>query len=572
MLSYLDVFRSLPVRRTASLACFAAGLLLARPGAVVAQPNQPPSTQPASSSEPPTIASAVNAEPTDEQSTLTFFNRPIIVLRARVLGRRPSERAATTERVLDELVEEGITSPVTKQVFAGASIISVRSRAVLVLTALDVDQLSGQTLERVTDESVRRLEQALNEAAEARAPGILLRSAVASTAVIIVAVLVVWGLARVHRVVDARLLALAEQKVTKAGIARLEALRSSRVLDFQHHALTALIMAADLVVIYTATSYVLKHFPYTRPWGESMRGFLLATLENFALGVLDALPGLFTVFLIFVIVRFVVRLVRLWFDAVERGQVASRWLYPDTALPTRRLVTILLWLFAIVVAYPYLPGSQTDAFKGVSVFLGVMVTFGSSGIMNQIMSGFMVTYSRALRVGDFVRIGDIEGTVIQMGVLSTKVRTLQREEVTVPNAVVVSQTTTDYSRLGDTEGIFTPTSVTIGYNTPWRQVHSLLLMAAERTPGLRPQPKPWVIQSGLEDFYVKYTLFVSLGRQDSRLDVLNALHANIQDLFNEYGVQIMSPNYMIDPAAPKIVPKEDWFAAPAKPEPPRTES
>jgi small-conductance mechanosensitive channel len=554
---------------------FVLSLLVACCAVLVAQPSPPLAgqvSQPEPSGQNPTIASAVNAEPIDEQATLTFFNRPIVALRARVLGRRPGERAATTERALDELVEEGISRPVTKQVFAGASIISVRSRAVLVLTSLDVDRLAGQTLEGLTDEAVLKLQQALNEAAEARTPSILLRSTIASTAVIIVAVFILWGLARAHRVVDTRLLALAEQKVTKAGIARLDTLRSSRVLDFQHYVVTAGIVSADLVVIYTATSYVLRHFPYTRPWGESMSGFLRATLENFALGVVDALPGLFTAFLIFVIVRFIVRLVRLWFDAVERGQVTSRWLYPDTAPPTRRLVTFLLWLFAIVVAYPYLPGSQTDAFKGVSVFLGLMVTFGSSGIVNQIMSGFMITYSRALRVGDFVRIGDVEGTVIQMGVLSTKVRTLQREEVTVPNAVVVAQTTTDYSRLGDTEGIFTPTSVTIGYGTPWRQVHSLLLMAAERTPGLRSQPKPWVIQSGLEDFYVKYTLFVSLIRQDSRLNTLNALHANIQDLFNEYGVQIMSPNYMVDPALPKVVPKKDWFAAPAKPEPPRSES
>jgi small-conductance mechanosensitive channel len=245
-----------------------------------------------------------------------------------------------------------------------------------------------------------------------------------------------------------------------------------------------------------------------------------------------------------------------------------RWIYPETAQPTRRLLTGLLWAFAIVVAHPYLPGSQTDAFKGVSVFFGLMVTFGSSGIVNQIMSGFMITYSRALRAGDFVRIGEVEGTVTHLGVLSTKIRTLRQEEVTIPNAVVVAQTTTDYTRLSETDGVFTPTSVTIGYDTPWRQVHALMLQAADRTAGLRAKPKPVVLQAGLEDFYVKYTLFVCLEQQESRPVTLGALHANIQDLFNEYGVQIMSPNYVIDPSAPKVVPKQQWFAAPAAaPEP-----
>jgi len=240
----------------------------------------------------------------------------------------------------------------------------------------------------------------------------------------------------------------------------------------------------------------------------------------------------------------------------------------ETAQPTRRLATTLLWLFAAVVAYPYLPGSHTEAFKGISVFLGLMVTLGSSGLVNQVMSGFTLTYSRALRLGDFVRIGDVEGTVTHLGVLSTKLRTLRNEDVTVPNAVVVSQTTTDFSRYNDSVGVFTPTFVTIGYDAPWRQVHAMLLEAAERTAGIRREPKSVVLQAGLEDFYVKYGLFVCLERQDKRPFVLAALHANIQDVFNEYGVQIMSPNYVFDPSAPKVVPKQDWFTAPAAPDPP----
>jgi small-conductance mechanosensitive channel len=223
-----------------------------------------------------------------------------------------------------------------------------------------------------------------------------------------------------------------------------------------------------------------------------------------------------------------------------------------------------VWVLAIIVAYPYMPGSETEAFKGVSVFVGLMLTLGSSGLVNQIVSGFTVTYSRAVRLGDFVKIGDVEGTVTHLGLLSTKIKTLLLEEVTIPNALVASQTATDYSRFAESEGVFTPTSVTIGYDAPWRQVHSLLLLAAERTPGLRKEPKPRVFQASLEDFYVKYTLWVSLERQESRLITFDTLHSNIQDLFNEYGVQIMSPNYLADPAAPKVVPRKDWYAAPAK--------
>jgi small-conductance mechanosensitive channel len=274
-------------------------------------------------------------------------------------------------------------------------------------------------------------------------------------------------------------------------------------------------------------------------------------------------PGLFVVAIVLVVTRIVVRLISAWLRAIEEGRAEAAWIHPETAQPTRRLATAVLWAFAAVVAYPYLPGSGSEAFKGVSVFLGLVVTFGSSGLVNQFMSGFVIMYSRSVRVGDFVRIGDVEGTVEKLGVLSTKIKTPWNEDVTIPNAVVVGQTTIDYSRTGDAStGLYTPTSVTIGYDAPWRQVHALLLQAATGTPGLRADPAPMVLQAGLEDFYVRYTLLVSLDRQSSRPFTLASLHAHIQDAFNEAGVQIMSPNYVFDPKAPKVVPKERWFSTP----------
>jgi small-conductance mechanosensitive channel len=415
------------------------------------------------------------------------------------------------------------------------------------------------------------MQQALEEAVEARMPGLLIRAAALATAGLVVGLLVLWGTGHIRRVVTGRLAALAEETVQKSGLADLELLRASRLLDLQRGLVTAMTVSLQLLVVYATLTFVLRRFPYTRPWGESLRGFLFATVANLGLGVVNAMPGIFTAAVIFVAARFLARLIRLYFNSIERGHVKTRWIFPETAQPTRRIMTTLLWLFAIVVAYPYLPGSQTEAFKGATVFLGLMLTVGSSGLVNQVMSGFMVTYSRALRVGDYVRIGDVEGTVTQLGVLSTKVKTVWSEEVTVPNALVVAQTTTDYSRLAETEGVFTPTSVTIGYDAPWRQVESLLLLAAERTPGVRREPKPFVLQASLEDFYVKYTLYFCLERQESRYVTLHELHAGIQDLFNEYGVQIMSPNYVLDPRKPKLVAKKDWFAAPAGPEQPLSE-
>ena len=268
---------------------------------------------------------------------------------------------------------------------------------------------------------------------------------------------------------------------------------------------------------------------------------------------------------IVVLTRIMARMARLFFRAVEDGRVAVPWVYPETAQTTGKLVNVGLWLFALALAYPYLPGSDSQAFQGVSVFVGLVVSLGSSGLVNQVMSGFTLTYSRALRVGDFVTVGDVEGTVAQLGTLSTKIKTARSEDVTIPNAVMVSQLVTNYSRFADTDGVFVPTSITIGYDTPWRQVQALLLLAASRTPGIRRTPAPIVRQPSLQDFYVKYTLLFCLERPAERAKVLAAVHTAILDAFNEYGVQITSPNYEADPERPKIVPRDQWFAAPAAP-------
>jgi small-conductance mechanosensitive channel len=340
--------------------------------------------------------------------------------------------------------------------------------------------------------------------------------------------------------------------------------RATRLREIERRLVNLFALALNLLILYVVITFVLRRFPYTRPWGDSMRGFLIDTAQTLGLSFAHAVPGFFTVLVILVIARLFNRLIAAYFNAVEAGRVdPPPWLHPETAQPTRRLVTAGTWLFAIVVAYPYLPGSETEAFKGVSVFVGLMFTLGSAGIVQHVMSGFMITYSRAIRVGDFVRLGDVEGTVTQIGILSTKVRTPRREEITIPNGVVTSNIAIDYSRFAQSDGVMTPTTVTIGYDAPWRQVEALLLAAAANTPGIRHEPRPVVIQASLEDSYVRYVLLVSLEQQERRAAVLTQLHANIQDQFNEHGVQIMSPNYEGDPDAPKIVAKKDWYAAPA---------
>ena len=201
--------------------------------------------------------------------------------------------------------------------------------------------------------------------------------------------------------------------------------------------------------------------------------------------------------------RLIARITSVIFSEIENGDVKVSWMQADTARATRRLVIVLIWIFAITVAYPYIPGSSTDAFKGVSVFVGLMVSLGSAGLINQVMSGLVVVYSRALQIGEYVRVGEDVGTVTEIGMLSTKILTRKREEITIPNAVMVGTKTINYSRHAGDDGGGVGTTVTIGYDAPWRLVHEMLLHAAEQTTGVRKNPPPRVWQKSLSDFYVE---------------------------------------------------------------------
>jgi small-conductance mechanosensitive channel len=507
----------------------------------------------------------VAVEPSDAPVTLTYFNRPIVVLRAQILGRSPDERRATAVRAMDDLVNRRQIAPVVATPAGGGMLIGVEGHVITGITVLDVDTLAGETLQGVADLAVARTGEALAAAAEARQAETWLRGLVLTALAIAIAGLLLWGLSRIQRATHRRFSHLAERAVTRAGLAQEYSIQASGlIITVQRRLLTFAIRVLQLVVLYVLVTFTLRRFPYTRPWGETLRESMLNTVGSIALGMLHAVPSLFTVVVIVIIARLVTLLLEPLFAAAERGAISIPWMHPETAPTTRRVANAVVWLFAAAMAFPYIPGSETDAFRGISVAVGLMVTLGSSGLVNQVMSGFVLTYSRAVRLGDFVRIGDVEGTIVYVGVLSTKLRTIRSEEVTIPNAVVVSQTTTDFSRLPD--DVLTPTSIAVGYGVPWRQVHALLRLAAERTPGIRRDPPPRVLQSSLEDMAVHYTLLVGLEQQHARGVALSALHAQILDLFNEYGVQIVTPSYEGDPPEPKVVPKAKWFAAPARPD------
>jgi small-conductance mechanosensitive channel len=311
--------------------------------------------------------------------------------------------------------------------------------------------------------------------------------------------------------------------------------------------------------------YSLEQFPYSAAWGNQLGDFLVSLFLDFGRGALAAIPGLIAVVIVILLARWCVRVVNVVFKEMDRGKLSLPGLERETARTTQTLLIAAIWLFALVVAYPFIPGSDTEAFKGLSVLVGLMITLGSTGLINQVISGLFVIYSRSVRPGDYVRIGDIDGQVMNVGFLATKLKTPRQEEITLPHSVLVGAATTNYSRLAGDDGMVVTVSVTIGYDVPWRQVHSLLLLGAARTRGIRSEPPPRVLQRELSDFYVQYHLMAHLQEGENRAEVISELHAQIQDAFNEFGAQIMAPHYESQPERKVFVPKPEWHIAPASP-------
>jgi small-conductance mechanosensitive channel len=265
---------------------------------------------------------------------------------------------------------------------------------------------------------------------------------------------------------------------------------------------------ALIVMFYAYLNYVLALFPWTRSAGRSLFAIAIDPLRTMGLGFIGIIPNLVFLAILILITRYMLRIVRVLFDGLSSGAAKLSGFEPEWSLPTYRLVRILVVAFAAIVAYPYIPGSESGAFKGVSLFMGIIFSLGSSSLIGNIIAGYSMTYRRAFKLGDRVKIGEYVGDVETMRLLVTHLRTPKNEEVVVPNSTILGGEIVNYSSLARERGLILHTSVGIGYETPWRQVEAMLLEAAARTPGLRKEPAPFVLQTALGDFCVTYEINV----------------------------------------------------------------
>ena len=332
---------------------------------------------------------------------------------------------------------------------------------------------------------------------------------------------------------------------------RIRSLRIQSVELLPAHKITRGLIAAArllqagvvLLIFYLFLSLLLGILPQTRGISTALLAYILSTLGAAWYAVSVAAPGLFMIVVIGAITWQILKLCRFLFNEVERGHITIPGFFPEWADPTYKLVRILVLAFAVVVAFPYIPGGNSPAFRGVSIFFGVLVSLGSAGAVGNIVAGVLLTYTRAFQVGDRVKIADTLGDITERTLLATRLRTVKNEDVTVPNSLVLSGQIVNFSACCRGGALILHTGVTIGYDAPWRRVHQLLIAAATRTDRILADPKPFVLQTALNDFYVNYQLNAYTDRPADMVQIYSDLHQNIQDEFNSAGVEICSPHF-----------------------------
>ena len=488
-----------------------------------------------------------------------FSVRGLPTLSAEDRARRIAERilGVAENRAFGTQTVKSVEVPVGTEILGGDHLI-------VLLTDLD-SRHEGVNRQILSHAYVVRIQEAIEAFRNERQSKILIRRALYAFAAIVALALGLWAV----RIVFRRFVLAIERrykgKIHDVAIQSFRILRGEHIWHFARSALNLVRAIAVLTLTYACVHYVLVLFPWTRGFAYSLFALLISPLRSIGAAVVKAIPELAFLAVLAVITRYSLKLIRVFFSALEKETLTLEGFDPEWAKPTYRLVRGLVIAFALVAAYPYIPGSNSEAFKGVSLLIGLILSLGSTSLIGNMISGYSLAYLRGFKQGDRIKVGEYVGEVEDSKLMVTHLRTIKNEIVAVPNSKIINEEVVNYSALARTKGLILHTTVAIGYEVPWRQVQALLLKAAERTAGLLHEPRPYVWQIQLGTFAITYEINAYCDETAAMGERYTALHENILDIFNEYGVQIMTPAYEGDPEDAKIVAQDHWHRPPACP-------
>jgi small-conductance mechanosensitive channel len=464
-------------------------------------------------------------------------------IKARIGPFSARDRAAAIEHRLMSVAGPGGKTPKV-QVAESEAGSDIMANDLILMTVTDADAAAaGQPRAELAVDYAMKVRQAIAE----RRQAFNIKAIIMGALYTLLATAALVLLLRLLSHVFPRLYALIRRwrgtRIPGLRIQRLELVSAERVADGLTLAARVARVALTILLLYFYLPLVFSFFPWTQNLASQLVSWVIGPIGDGAQAVANYLPNLFTIAVIVVVTRWLLRMIRLVFDGLAGGTITLRGFYPDWADTTYKIVRFMVLAFAVILCWPYLPKSNSEGFKGVAAFLGVLLSFGSATAVGNVIGGIVMVYMRPFEIGDRVRIADTVGDVVEKTLLITRVRTIKNVDVTVPNAMVLASHIINYSSTGKAGGLILHTSVTIGYDAPWRDVHETLKKAAAATQGLLSDPPPFVLQTALDDFYVAYQINAYTDRPNEMANIYSRLHENIQDQFNQAGIEINSPHY-----------------------------
>ena len=469
-------------------------------------------------------------------------------LRATTISRRLKKAASDTSISIDSV--KIIISEDRTMIYAGKEFI---------MNVYDIDA-SQEDIDRaiLTKLIHDKIAEAVNSFRHDRTPSILFKKSLYAVGAIVLFSVIMLVLRWLFRLINRALESRIRKRVESVEDKSFKLIRSDRIWFLFNQ----LVKAIRLFIIFGLGIILILYLLNLFPWTKSISGFItdifIDPIRTIGNSIISFLPSLAFLIIIFLVTRYILKLVSLLTSGVDKGTMVIKNFDAEWAKPTARIFRVGIIVFAVVVAFPYIPGSGTNAFKGISVFIGLIFSLGSSSFIGNLIAGYSMTYRRAFKKGDLIKAGEHIGFVEEQQILVTRLRSFKNEEIVIPSSVLLNSNILNYSRRTKESGVIMHTKVGIGYETPWRQVDAMLMLAADRTDGLLKEPTPFVLKESLGDFAVNYEINAYCHDTLNILFIYNSLHQNILDVFNENDVQIMTPAYMKDPEMPKVVPKDKW--------------
>lgn len=482
--------------------------------------------------------------PVPPEGVVMLDGKAVLVIKAKVLSFSPEDRANAISSRLVKLVREPLFKVDSVKVVDSDSTSDIVTGDMVLMSVTDTDAAAeGKPRLMLAEEFAGKIRAAVAARTKDYSMHSIMFGALYSLLATLALAAAIFVINRYLPRIFAKIDSWRGTYIRSIRFQTIEVLNEERIAAVLISSIRWLRIIILLGLLYLYIPLVLSFFPWTHGMATKLFDYILAPIEKVGLSFVSYLPNVFFLLVIAIITHYAIKLVSFFFAEIGKQTIVIPGFYPDWAEPSFKIVRFLMIAFAVVVAFPYLPGSDSPAFKGVSVFLGVLFSLGSSSAISNVVAGVILTYMRAFKLGDRVKIADTAGDVVEKNLLITRIRTIKNVDITVPNAMVLGSHITNYSSSANEYGLILHTTVTIGYDAPWRRVHELLVAAAGATENILELPAPFVLQTSLDDFYVSYQINAYTDRPSVMARTYSDLHQNIQEKFNEAGIEIMSPHY-----------------------------